>query len=347
MMTIGVYGFDGGSFLQRLRRADVCLLLDVRQRRGVRGPQYAWANSRRLQAALADTGIAYAHHPELAPTTELRELQYAEDDRLGVGKRSRRELAAAYTSRYTKEIPERPEVSELARYQARRGAAVTNERHESRVLAAPERVLLDSVDGTRTIADLAEVLLGHLRDGDLTLERDGKEVEVTLKVGQRYGVYAQSFPADCDKTETIEEELLTWLLEQQRYSGKIDNGRSDFIYAHTMVTLALCEGWGLSKDPRLLEPCKMALRYLAGQRSPKGAWGYGRAQPDTCDSSATTWALKCYRAALDFGLPVERGHLNEAYEFLKSISINRAGITGYNPNQPGLGLDLTDLALNP
>ena len=103
-VTIGVYGFDAESFLQRLRQADVGLLLDVRQRRGVRGPEYAWANSLRLQAALAGAGIAYQHRPELAPTTELRRLQYAEDDRRGVGKRSRRELAAEYTRRYTTEI---------------------------------------------------------------------------------------------------------------------------------------------------------------------------------------------------------------------------------------------------
>ena len=103
-MTIGVYGFNGESFLQRLRHADVRLLLDIRQRRGVRGPEYAWANSLRLQAALAPAGIAYEHHPELAPTTELRRLQYAEDDRRGVGKRSRRELAAEYTRRYSAEI---------------------------------------------------------------------------------------------------------------------------------------------------------------------------------------------------------------------------------------------------
>ncbi|WP_433258251.1 DUF488 family protein [Streptosporangium sp. CA-135522] len=94
MVTIGVHGFDGESFLQRLRHADVRLLLDVRQRRGVRGPEYAWANSRRLQAALAHARIAYEHHRELAPTIELRQLQYVEDDRRGVGKRSRRELAA-------------------------------------------------------------------------------------------------------------------------------------------------------------------------------------------------------------------------------------------------------------
>jgi uncharacterized protein (DUF488 family) len=104
VVTVGVYGFTREEFLSALRRADVRLLLDVRQRRGVRGPDYAWANSKRLQAALAEAGIAYEHHPELAPTTELRALQYAEDDRRGVGKRSRRELAPEYRERYTAEI---------------------------------------------------------------------------------------------------------------------------------------------------------------------------------------------------------------------------------------------------
>ncbi|WP_406291292.1 DUF488 family protein [Embleya sp. NBC_00896] len=110
MMTIGVYGFDGDSFLQRLGDANVSLLLDVRRRRGVRGPEYVWANSLRLQAALAQARIAYEHHRELAPTTELRHLQYAEDHRQGVGKRTRRELAAEYTRRYTAEILDHADV---------------------------------------------------------------------------------------------------------------------------------------------------------------------------------------------------------------------------------------------
>jgi uncharacterized protein (DUF488 family) len=104
VVTIGVYGFDQAAFLAALARARVKVLLDVRQRRGVRGSEYAWANSARLQAALADAGIEYRHHKELAPTTELRRLQYAEDDRLGVGKRSRVELAPEYRDRYTREI---------------------------------------------------------------------------------------------------------------------------------------------------------------------------------------------------------------------------------------------------
>jgi uncharacterized protein (DUF488 family) len=86
----------------------------VRQRRGVRGTEYAWANAKRLQAALEDAGIAYRHLPELAPTTELRRLQYAENDRQGVGKRSRTELAPEYRERYTAEILDGADLSELA-----------------------------------------------------------------------------------------------------------------------------------------------------------------------------------------------------------------------------------------
>jgi uncharacterized protein (DUF488 family) len=121
MATIGVYGFDRESFLQRLREANVRLLLDVRQRRGVRGPEYAWANSLRLQAALAQARIAYEHRLELAPTTELRRLQYAEDDRRGVGRRSRRELAAEYARRYTTEILDRADLTPIVSALSRSG----------------------------------------------------------------------------------------------------------------------------------------------------------------------------------------------------------------------------------
>ncbi len=113
VVTIGVYDWDLVRFLAALAGADVRLLLDVRQRRGVRGPQYAWANSVRLQQALAQAGVAYQHRPELAPTTELRHLQYAEDARQKVGKRSRVELAPEYRRRYTQEILTRVDLGPL------------------------------------------------------------------------------------------------------------------------------------------------------------------------------------------------------------------------------------------
>jgi uncharacterized protein (DUF488 family) len=119
--TIGVYGFTAETFLAALHEADVRQLLDVRQRRGVRGREYAWANAKRLQAALAAAGVEYRHHPELAPTTELRELQYREDERLGVGKRSRTKLAREYVDRYTREILDAVDLGPLVRAMPARG----------------------------------------------------------------------------------------------------------------------------------------------------------------------------------------------------------------------------------
>ncbi|WP_232668549.1 DUF488 domain-containing protein [Pseudonocardia sp. TRM90224] len=156
MVTIGVYGFDAESFLQRLRDADVRLLLDVRQRRGVRGPEYAWANSLRLQAALAEAGIAYAHHPELTPTTEMRQLQYAEDDRQGVGKRTRRVLAPEYARRYTAEVLDHADLGPIVSALPRTGtAALLCVEHDPE---ACHRSLI-----ARRLAEQHQVTVEHLR----------------------------------------------------------------------------------------------------------------------------------------------------------------------------------------
>jgi uncharacterized protein (DUF488 family) len=102
--TIGVYEFDASRFVAALDEAGVTKVFDIRQRRGVRGPQYAWANAQRLQRLLAEARIGYEYHPELAPDTDMRQLQYRDDDRQRVGKRSRVRLAPEYVREYTEEI---------------------------------------------------------------------------------------------------------------------------------------------------------------------------------------------------------------------------------------------------
>jgi uncharacterized protein (DUF488 family) len=124
LATIGVYGFDGEAFLRALREAKVTLVLDVRQRRGVRGSEYAWANARRLEAALEKAGIGYSHLPELAPTTEMRQLQYREDERRGEGKRSRTELAPEYVRRYTEEVLARVDLDPIVSWIGSKHAAL-------------------------------------------------------------------------------------------------------------------------------------------------------------------------------------------------------------------------------
>lgn len=67
--------------------------------------------------------MAYRHHLELAPTTELRELQYREDARQGVGKRSRVRLAPDYARRYVDEILAHVDLAPIVEALPRDGAA--------------------------------------------------------------------------------------------------------------------------------------------------------------------------------------------------------------------------------
>jgi len=122
--TIGVYGFDGPGFIRALRETEVGIVLDVRQRRGVRGSEYSWANSKRLQAALGESGVGYSHLPELAPTTAMRQLQYEEDARRGEGKRSRTELAPEYVRRYTEEVLDRVDLQPVVGFVGNNRAAL-------------------------------------------------------------------------------------------------------------------------------------------------------------------------------------------------------------------------------
>ena len=104
IVTIGVYGASADAFFTTLQTAHVDTFVDIRQRRGVRGSQYAFVNSKRLQARLAELGIRYLHRKDLAPTKAIREQQYAADKRNKVGKRSRNQLGDVFIEAYHQEI---------------------------------------------------------------------------------------------------------------------------------------------------------------------------------------------------------------------------------------------------
>lgn len=100
IITIGVYGFDAESFFAALQEANVDTFCDIRSRRGVRGAAYAFANSKRLQARLAELGIRYLHCKALAPTKAVRDKQAEADKADKVAKRERTTLGAAFIEAY-------------------------------------------------------------------------------------------------------------------------------------------------------------------------------------------------------------------------------------------------------
>ncbi len=104
IVTIGVYGFAEAEFFDALQQASVDVFCDVRQRRGVRGATYAFANSQRLQARLAELGIHYLYRKDLAPTTAVRQQQKTADRTSKVAKRQRDQLSQDFIEAYGAEI---------------------------------------------------------------------------------------------------------------------------------------------------------------------------------------------------------------------------------------------------
>ena len=104
VVTVGVYGFTEEAFFEALRNAEVDTFCDIRQRRGLRGSKYAFANSRRLQERLEAMGIRYLHRKDLAPTKAVRRRQEEADMADGVAKRQRTTLSPAFVDAYREEI---------------------------------------------------------------------------------------------------------------------------------------------------------------------------------------------------------------------------------------------------
>ena len=103
IVTLGVYGATEVAFFAALREAGVDTFCDIRARRGVRGSEYAFVNSKRLQAKLAELGIRYLHFKELAPSEALRKRQYAADKLDRIAKRQRTELSELFVGGYREE----------------------------------------------------------------------------------------------------------------------------------------------------------------------------------------------------------------------------------------------------
>jgi uncharacterized protein (DUF488 family) len=104
IVTVGVIGYTAETFFQALQGAGVDTLVDVRRRRSVRGHEYAFANSQRLQARLANLGIRYLHRLDLAPQNSTRERQAAVDKAAGIARRKRTELSLAFIESYMSEV---------------------------------------------------------------------------------------------------------------------------------------------------------------------------------------------------------------------------------------------------
>ena len=100
----GVYGNNETEFFEKLLREKITLFIDIRQRRGMRGKKYAFANSIYLQNRLEALNIKYIHIKELAPTNAVREAQKQYDLLNNQTKQNREYLGHKFIDLYNEQV---------------------------------------------------------------------------------------------------------------------------------------------------------------------------------------------------------------------------------------------------
>ena len=104
IMTVGVYGHSEESFFSALEQAGIDVFVDTRRRRAVRGHEYAFANSNRLQERLAAMGIRYVHRLDLAPPMALVKAEDAQTKAQGIRRSDRMALSPGLIAGYTSQV---------------------------------------------------------------------------------------------------------------------------------------------------------------------------------------------------------------------------------------------------
>lgn len=114
--TLGVYGTNEEVYFSKLSDAKIDLFCDIRQRRGVRGKEYSFVNSKKLQNKLSELNIQYIHIKDLAPTKEIRNKQKQDDIDLNILKRDRNILGNKFILEYNQNIINKFDFNDLIRY---------------------------------------------------------------------------------------------------------------------------------------------------------------------------------------------------------------------------------------
>lgn len=115
ILTIGGYGFSEEKFLKSLKENGVESLIDIRQRRGMRGSKYSFLNSSKLQYILKNNNISYIYEKNLSPSTRTRDLQKSLDEKLGVKKSLRTDLSREFKDSFYIDLRDNFSISKFER----------------------------------------------------------------------------------------------------------------------------------------------------------------------------------------------------------------------------------------
>lgn len=119
-------------------------------------------------------------------------------------------------------------------------------------------------------------------------------------------------------------KALSWLVDQSclgdlrlDLTRTVAEGNAGF-YSQGLASIALCEAYGMTKDPALREPAQDALDFIAMSQDPVGGgWRYQFQEPG--DTSVVGWQVMAMVSGRMAGLHVARSTRSKVLDFLKHV----------------------------
>lgn len=140
--------------------------------------------------------------------------------------------------------------------------------------------------------------------------------------------------------ETVAKGL-KFLIDNQRATGDLyrpedkASDRNAWLYSHGIASLALCEAWGMTRDPQLRFPAQRSIDFIASSQNRQlGGWRY---EPGVgSDTSVTGWMMMAMKSAELSGLKVPEKTYQGIRDWMNFAQ--EAGVDGsryrYNPEAP-------------
>jgi hypothetical protein len=130
---------------------------------------------------------------------------------------------------------------------------------------------------------------------------------------------------------------LAFLLEAQQADGAFRLEAcygSKFFYSQAIATFALAEAYGLTRDPRLRNRIRSAVRFIEKHQNLAGGWSYKPpAGLERNDSSVTGWVVMALKSARLVGVHVSEGTLVGAIGHFKRLT-TPDGMLAYTDTLP-------------
>jgi hypothetical protein len=129
------------------------------------------------------------------------------------------------------------------------------------------------------------------------------------------------------------KQSIIFLSRRQAATGDLSAGTGHQMYAHALGTLALCEAYGMTKDPKVGDVAQRAVIFIeAAQNRSTGGWRYVPGDPTGGDTSVLGWQIMALRSAQLAGLTVNTLTMENAKRWLDSVSKgSQHGLFSYQP----------------